>query len=104
MTFWGRLKKIWSKRRHGPTPTEIESLRQDLRWSRARLAIKQLPEYTIFCEWLGDMMFSNWRDFKGNPDNVIIAETVYVILNKIENTTPEQISIDEKNLKTLQDK
>lgn len=102
MTFWDRLKGIWVKRKQKPTLTEIESLRRELRWSRARLAVKQMPEYPAFCEWLEDMMFNNWRELRSNPDNVVIAETVYVILNKIENTIPQQVEVDEKNLKTLQ--
>jgi len=108
MTFWDRFRQIWSKRRRKSTLTEIESLRRDIRWSRARLSIKQMPEYTIFREWLEDMILTYYEKLKGDPSkvyqNISSAETVESILSKIESSTPEQIEIDEKNLKTLQNR
>lgn len=108
MTFWERFRLIWCKRKYEPTPTEIESLRRELRRSRVRLAIKQMPEYPLFREWLEDMIFTYYEQLKGGPSrllqNIASAETIDYILSKIESSTPEQIVVDEKNLKTLQGK
>lgn len=112
MTFWDRLRRIWSKRKLKSSVTEIESLRRELKWSRARLAVKQMPEYAGFREWLEDTLFTHWNVAKENIrcDQPLAiyhagsADVIHFLLDQIESSTPAQIEIDEKNLKTLQEK
>lgn len=105
MTFWERFRLIWSKRKHESTLTEIESLRREIRQGRVRLAIKQMPEYPVFREWLEDILFAYYQN-SDDPSEIIkamaSAKAIDSILSKFESLTPEQIEIDEKNLKTLQ--
>lgn len=110
MIFWERLRSAWSNRKRKSTLTEIESLRQGLKWSRARLAVKQMPEYNNFREWIEELLFNQWisakedirRDQLQGTYHIGSADVLHLLLDQIESSTSEQIQIDEKNLKTLQ--
>lgn len=110
MIFWERLRSAWSNRKRKSTLTEIESLRQGLKWSRARLAVKQMSEYDNFREWIEELLFNQWisakedirRDQLQGTYHIGSADVLHLLLDQIESSTSEQIQIDEKNLKTLQ--
>jgi hypothetical protein len=107
MTLWERVKKFYSERKYKPLPTEVESSRQKLRWNKARFAIRQMSEYPLFKEWLEDAIYYRLGrimlelDVAGSVAEIKILDW---ILDEIEKSTLDQIAIDERNLKILEEK